>query len=568
LRTLTRAVELLVIWSLLRPFSTVLGVDNPQSSLSPVVHADTKIHYIVDARETSRKELALTARIAGLPRGEVTLEFLSSKDNLREGGSRISGLNVMTSDGAPKSIRQQRTKFRFQNPSDEPVEISYRLKNSDTRGLGKSTYVDERRCLLNPQDAFLLPDAARSTFKVSFVLPEKWEVATLATPSVDASYELVSGRETFYLGEADRFSGRFNNCNVTLAIEADSPSPARDVWREARNQVTYLQTVAGDWKPRSLLVVLLSPNISSSRTGVSLRRGNEIFLIPPEAISGPTSAKGSVHVQLAEKLVGYFLPVVLRMQEPELQDNLTIYLALKTCLKTGTLSKTDFLERISCSLDQERPGFKSSAMPTSEIGKSRAATPTTRKMFAFFMADLALAFDGEQDGALVGAIERLLLGTKKTEAGWFLKLMREEKLSPIAEGATVSSESQIEDVLKPFGLFLRQVRIPHFNFELSETFEVTRVVPSLEHGNSNLQTGDHVLAINQNRLLGPVDLLKLRSSLGTGEYVTLTIERSGSVLTLKEKMALESSWKLAVNGLADSDKQVELEKFLAREFLN
>jgi len=557
-----------VIWSLLTPFSTVLGVDNPQPGLSPAAHGDTKIQYIVDARETSRKELALTARIDGLPRGEVTLEFLSSKDNLREGRGRISSLNVLTSDGAPKSIRQQSTKFRFQNPSDAPVEISYRLKSSDPRSLGKSTYVDERRCLLNPQDAFLLPDAAGGTFKVSFVLPEKWEVATLATPSVDASYELVSGRETFYLGEADRFSGRFNNCNVTLAIEPDSPLPARDVWREARNQVTYLQTVAGDWKPRSLLMVLLSPNIANSRTGVSLRRGNEIFLIPAETISEPTGSTGSLNLQLAEKLVGYFLPVVLRLQEPELQDNLTIYLALKACLKTGTLSKTDFLARISCSLDQQRPGLKSSAMPTSEIGKSRAATPGLRKIFAFFMADLALAFDGGQDGALVEAIERLSPGTKKTEAGWFLKLMREEKLVPIAEGATLSAESQIEDLLKPFGLLLRQVRIPHFNFELSETFEVTRVAPSLEHGSSNLQTGDRVLAINQNRLLGPVDLLKLRSSLGTGEDMTLTIDRSGSMLTLKEKMTFESAWKLVVNGLADSDKQVELEKFLAREFLN
>jgi hypothetical protein len=428
--------------------------------------------------------------------------------------------------------------------------------------------VDERRCLLNPQDAFLLPDAAGATFKVSFVLPEKWEVATLATPSVDASYELVSGRETFYLGEADRFSGRLNNCAVTLAIEPGSRSPARDVWREARNQVTYLQTVAGDWKPRSLLAVFLSPSIASSRTGVSLRKGNEIFLIPPDAISEPGGSRGSVHLQLAEKLVGYFLPVVLRLQDTELQESLTVYLALKACLKTGVLSKTDFLERISLSLDQERPGFKSSAMPTSENGKPRAASSTARKIFDLFVVDLALAFEGGQDGALVGAIERLLQGSRKTELGWLPKLMREQKLVPIAEGATSSNESQVEDLLKPFGLLLRQVRIPHFNFELSETFEVTSVARLGEHGSSNLQTGDRVLTINQNRLLGPIDLLKLRGSIGAGEDVTLTIERGGSMLILKERITLESSWKLAVNGLADSDKQVELEKFLAREFLD
>ena len=83
-----------------------------------------------------------------------------------------------------------------------------------------------------------------------------------------------------------------------------------------------------------------------------------------------------------------------------------------------------------------------------------------------------------------------------------------------------------------------------------------------------LQLGDRILAVNQNPLLEPTDLLKLRGWLRAGENVTLTVERNGIVLKFQERLATTNYCRLAANGLADSDKQQRLERFLAKEVLN
>jgi hypothetical protein len=83
-----------------------------------------------------------------------------------------------------------------------------------------------------------------------------------------------------------------------------------------------------------------------------------------------------------------------------------------------------------------------------------------------------------------------------------------------------------------------------------------------------LHLGDRILAVNQNPLLEPADLLKLNASLRAGEDVTLTVERDGIILKLKERLGGMNYCRLAANGLADSDKQQKLERFLAREVSN
>jgi hypothetical protein len=103
---------------------------------------------------------------------------------------------------------------------------------------------------------------------------------------------------------------------------------------------------------------------------------------------------------------------------------------------------------------------------------------------------------------------------------------------------------------------------------LSETFQVNRIEQPFDDSLSNPQMGDRILAVNQNRLLEPVDLFKLRGSLRVGGDVILTIERNGTILRLKQRVERVNYCRLAVNGLADSDKQQKLGQFLAREVSN
>jgi Peptidase M61 N-terminal domain len=538
-------------------------------SLSPSQpQNDVQIKYVVDARNLSKKTLTIRAQMMGLQPGEVTLEFLNPKQNLSEVGNRISGLSLMTSNEVAKRIRVKRNRYRFDN-SDETVEIFYQLQSGSISSLGKSTYLDEGRCLLTSSDAFLVPEDAHTAINVSFLLPEKWRVVTLAKPSSPESYQ-VPGRTGafFYLGEAIGISERINNCTARLAVERDWPMSSRATLRETRGQIIYLQNLVGDWRPRAFLAVFLSPRIALGKAdSISNRKEDAIFLIPPQSMSDETGEFGSLLFQLAEELVAYFLPMTRRSAELSLQS-LTSYLAMKTCLKTGGMSETDFLEKMSLGLQEEpRSG---SAVPNSERNrKSRESASNGRPLLDCFIVDLALTFAGKQSGVMVGAFQKSAPESRKTTVDWLNKLAGEESLAQVAaQLSSYTNSQQLADLLKPYGLILERIEIPHLSFELSETFQVDRIEQRFDDSVSNPQMGDRILAVNQNRLLEPVDLFKLRGSLRVGEDVTLTIERNGTTLRLKQRVERVSYCRLAVNGLADSDKQQKLGQFLAREVSN
>lgn len=486
----------------------------------------------------------------GLQPGEVTLEFLNPKHNSSlEVSNRISGLSLMTSNEAAKRIKVKGNRYRFEN-SDETVEIFYQLRSGSISSLGKSTYLDEGRCLLTSSDAFLVPEDAHTAIDVSFLLPEKWKVVTLAKPSSPESYQ-VPGKAGafFYLGEAIGISERINNCTASLAVEGDWPMSSRATLRETRSQIIYLQNLVADWKPRAFLAVFLSPRIALGKAdSISARKEDAIFLIPPQSMSDETGEFGSLLFQLAEELVAYFLPMTRRSAELPLQS-LTSYLAMKTCLKTGSMSETDFLEKISLGL-QEEPRSGTDAPNSERNRKSRQSASNSWQLLDCFIVDLALTFAGKQSGVMG-------------------KLAGEESLAQVAARlSSYTNSQQLADLLKPYGLILERIEIPHLNFELSETFQVNRIEQRFDDSLSNPQMGDRILAVNQNRLLEPVDLFKLRGSLRVGEDVTLTIERNGTTLRLKQRVERVSYCRLAVNGLADSDKQQRLGQFLAREVSN
>ncbi len=518
----------------------------------------------MDVRDPDRGTLAIHGKIHGLEPGNVTLQFPDTKETLAHTRKPVGSLNLITPDGESKRLKASTNEFHFRNDFDEAVEVSYQLRSDSLGNLGRSTYLDGKRCLLNSWDAFLVPSTDNVGVKVSFVLPKGWVVVTLATPAVPDSYEVSSQKQTFfYLGEATEFRERINNCAVSMAVEEGHPAAGRDTWRQAKKQISYLQNLAGDWKPRSLFIILFNAIESGGRTlPVSLRNGNVIFLIPSES-SERMADHGIPDLQLAEKLVAYFFPGVRRLDESTIQGSLVAYLAMKTCLKTGGMSSTEFLEEISRGLGEDLPvsSFGSAAALLELEPTSTAYSSRDRQLFGLFVIDLVLAFQGRQGSTLIEVVENLLRESRRTEAD-FLKDLT-------AEGAvTLSDGLQLADLLKPFGLVIRRIAVPSFGFDLSETFQVDRVEQRAKRGVAGIQLGDRILAINQSRLLEPVDFLKLRGLLRAPDDVILTIERNGTILRLKEKMTWTSYRQLAVNGLADADKRQKLDQFLAREVVN
>jgi len=569
----SKSANRLVVWMTAQCLWLYPSSLTPQS-LPADSRNDVKIEYVVDARDPGKKTLTISAHFTGLAPGDITLGPLNPRENRLEVGSRINSLSLLMADGKSRRIWIKKSRFRFESDSVDGVQISYQLKGDTIANLGKSSYVDEGRCLLGSSDAFLVPEGARATIKVSFLLPEKWKVVTLATPIGPDRYEVASRKHVFfYLGEARGISERINNCAVTLAVEADWPMSSRYIQHEIRNQVLYLQSVAEEWKPRALLVVFLSPQVSPNPPQtVSVRKGDTIFLVRTRSQPEEPLDLSNWRIQLAEKLLNYFLSVARKSPEVPLQESLATYLAMKTCLKTGSMSQAEFLENISRGL-QEDLNAESSAMMIDRSRKPREPVSKLRQVLNFFIVDLALAFEGRKGRAMIGVLQKSLQESlqesRRAEGDSLKKVAGEGSLDRLeAELSSRAGSDELAELLRPYGLILERIEMPHLSFELSETFQVSHVDRRLKGRLSGLQLGDRILGVNQNLLLGPTDLLKLRGSLSVGEDVILTVERDGVILKLKERLEGMSYCRLATNGLADSDKQQKLESFLAREVSN
>jgi hypothetical protein len=70
------------------------------------------------------------------------------------------------------------------------------------------------------------------------------------------------------------------------------------------------------------------------------------------------------------------------------------------------------------------------------------------------------------------------------------KLAGEESLAQVAARlSSYTNSQQLADLLKPYGLILERIEIPHLNFELSETFQMNRIEQRFDDSLSNPQMG-------------------------------------------------------------------------------
>ena len=537
---------------------------------SPNATSSGQIEYVVDVRQASKRILLVKAQIHGLSGSEVAVQFTDSKGRNAEIGKRVTGLSLRRANARTLKIKDPR--FSFENTPDEIVEVSYQLKSDGLSNLDKATYLDESRCILQSQDAFPGIEDKNIPFKVSFILTVGWKAITLAKQVGQESYEFLSKKNVvFYLGEATEIRESVNNCAVSLAIEPSWPMASEDVLREIKSQIIYMQNVAGDWPPQSLFAAFFSAHKDNGKAeAVAVGNAESIFGVVPQFISATDKILKDIKYQLAERLIGYFFPSFRAAPESELQKNLMEYLAWKLCLKTRCVTKDEFLEHMAEGFyereaAQAKPGVLS---PAARMHSLPLPLIKLRGPLNFFLIDLALSFSGKENNSLDNFLPKSSLESREPQTiieGLLRNLRSEGEAAKLAEMLLTSSEPYaVTDLLKPFGLLLERKELPKFDFGLSETFQVVHLPKGTAATASGLRLGDRILAINQNRIVRPTDLFKLRSSLRLGEEAILTIDRDGSILKLREMLEIDTFFRLAVNRLADLDKQKRLAQFLGR----
>jgi PDZ domain len=560
-------------------FTAQLALFQSFSPISFSFPGNIRIDYVVDVRPTSEKVLSVRAQIDGLPKGEITLRFAQEEDPA-DTPKRISSLSVRTAQGENSGLEIEGCRVTFENHARGAVQVSYQLESESLVKAAETTYLDQDRCLFHTQDALFAVEDKIADSELSFILPAEWKVITPARRVRGAGYRVNSKRNiAFYLGEAREINSRLDNLSTNLVIESAWTAASLDVSQEMKGQMSYLGKWTRASRPQPLMVVFLSPLREDKRDEVLIwgKEGLVIILAPPP-LPIPSEMSKTLKYKLAEKLVGCYLPVPRTPNSSEIGKSLVEYLTWKTCLKAGSLSRGEFLEKMAQGF-RELPVEVATdpvAFPTQNVWlrSQKVESPSdslvkVRGTLTFFLIDLALVFYGKEYHSIEEFLQTYFKADQdltRDEVGLLSELQSEQEASRIAELLLDGTAPLgVAQVLRPFGLILVRTELPSFEFELSESFQIIRLGKGIAAGKTGLRLGDRIVALNGTRLITPSDLFKSRSLLQPGEEVTLTVERNGTTLNLTGVLEPEVYLRLETNKLADSDKQERLARFLAKE---
>jgi hypothetical protein len=369
-----------------------------------------------------------------------------------------------------------------------------------------------------------------------------------------------------------------SNFSTNLAIEPAWTSADLDIWQVMKRQISYLGKWTTASRPQPLMVVFLGP-LREDKMDEGLICGKEVVIIlAPPLLPLGSETINAITYKLAEKLVSFYLPVPCTPGPSDVGKSLVEYLTWKTILKTGSLSRRKFLEKMAqgfrgapqeVATDLVASSAQSVWLGSWKVESLSDSAVRLRGPLTFFLIDLALVFYGKEYHSIEELLQNCVSAdgkSTKEQVDIFKILQSEQEVNRIAElllGG--SARIDVAKVLRPFGLILVRTELPSFDFQLSESFQVTHLGKGIAPVKTGLRLGDRIVALNGTLLVRPSDLFKLRSVLQPGEEVTLTVERNGANVILTEVLEPEVYLRLEPNKLADSDKQERLGHFLAKE---
>lgn len=523
-----------------------------------------QFRYKVDATQAAKRLLTIQVQINGLPEGENVLAFRDSEDSLSQ---RVTRINQQPEEGSESLLSVQDGRFIVESTEAETVRISFQLRSESFQNLDRATYVDARRCVFHPQDILLQIANQEPKVVLSFVLPTEWKAVGPLRPSADGTFSVHAKQVLpFYLGKAEE--ARDDDLGpLSIAIEPGWP-PAPEAIAALRQQLHFRRR-ANPSAGAPLLAVFLEP---SSPLPVKDALGSPSLLalaIPPD-LSDPLVAIRKTHQTIARGFVRTQLPAISDLSAILDPEKLINYLALKSCLKTGVLGRAEFLNTLAVELWNSF-GEPAETLPKPRAGArpARNAAPTTaRSRYCGLLLDLAFSLYGENIQSLDGFLSTEFATPAAdpiTEAMLRRRLRREPKAAAALAGIWQEDPQTIGDLLRPHGLLFEHQELPVFDFQLNETFHISRLETSTGRAAPLLEPGDRIIAIGNRHLLLPDDLLKSRSHLVPGQEVQLEVERQGVPMRVTQRVTKQVVVRLEINKLADADKQLKLERFLGAE---
>ena len=534
-----------------------------------------RVNYTIECENPATHKLKIRAKIQGLPAEEIPLLLPDS---------HVTGLELLTVEGGGEKETEA-----LQESSDGPLgrnvllrgkpseslSVKYQITLSDRLSGDRQSFGDGKRFLIYASDLLLGFGEREVRAGISFELPPAW-IVLANTKDTGKGLFIVGGKQEaiFYLGAAAGQQRAFGRTEVTWVIEPGWADCEERIISILQRQISFYEKTFPDVKSGSLFIALLE---STQKAGdlriVSLE--NSLGVI---ASASPTTLKAAgfeerLRREVSIGLMQCFFPSLRNAKESTAESFILEYLLLKTDLKTGVLPKELFLQTIAVGFGMTsesggRSPKRSNALSQKYV--ARVALNKEEKISNLFLLDLLLGFYGRSTNSLEQlirmkassvAFEKIVEGDPPRsllhDTGF---LIQQKIVFPKGDADDFSKR------LKPFGLVFEMKELGGWSFELNENFQVERIKKNTEGDDKGLWLGDKIIAINDQRILRPVDLVKCRSEMRPGDEMTLLIERSGEVQKIKQRVSRETFVRLGPNRLSDLDKQEKLEAFWSREY--
>jgi len=534
-----------------------------------------RVNYIVECENAASHKLKIRAKIQGLPAEEIRLVLPDSHVTelellTVEGGDEKEAEAVQESSDGPLGRN-----ILLRGKPSETVSVKYQISLSDRLSGDRHSFGDGKRCLIYASDLLLGIGQREVRASISFELPPAWIVETNVKNTGKGLF-VMGGRQDaiFYLGVAAGQQRTFGQTEVTLVIEPGWEVVEEKIIGILQRQILFQEKTFQDAKRESLFIALLE---STKKVGALkiLTLENPLGFIALAPTSGLKAAEfeGTFRREVSKGLVQCFFPSLRNSRESTAESFILEYLLLKTDLKTGALSKEQFLQTIAVGFGMTSEAGSRSPKRSNALSRktvARVALNKEEKISNLFLLDLLLGFYGRSTNSL----EQLI--SSKTNSVVFEKIVEGDPPRSLLHDTGfliqqrfVFPKGDTDDLskrLKPFGLVFEMKELGGWSFDLNENFQVERIKVKPEGDDRRLWVGDKIISINNQRILRPVDLVKCRSEMQPGDEFTLFIERSGEVQKIKDRLGRETYCRLETNRLSDLDKQEKLEAFWRREF--
>ncbi len=541
---------------------------------SPGLPQDLQITYQVGIFQPAKRVIEVKAVLHGLPEGTAVLRLPGEANDSEAGKVRLSELDLQDLNGDALPFEVEGGSLTFENNDTRELGASYQVKLQALPNSLHLSYMDESRGLISSKDLQLVVGETLPPAELHFQLPSGWKIISPTEKLGPNTYGVLSGESAiFYLGRANELRTTINSIPMVLAIEKGWPLESEETLKDLKRSIKYLSKTSQEWQAQPSFVVLLGDHTDKKKIKeASLHEGEFLVLTAPSGTENPNEMLRLFRYRLAGAMMQCYLPFLDAVPSSDVTLSLREYLTQKVLLKTGAISRDQFLDEMARGFAGEPDDSHEIRFLATRSGKPPASAQVRsmqRRILVGFLIDLSLSFTPTRVISIFDFIKDTYRSARESERieSELLKRSHTEKgyrnLLRFLEGE--SSPELCSDLLKPYGLLLVRSEMPRLGFSLSESFRILRLAKQEAKGRSPVQIGDKLIAIDDFHLVKPEDLIKARSLIGTNLQAVITLERDGNLLKVKQNLGREILIKLELNKLADADKQERLESLLMKE---